>query len=430
MFDSNVQIMNNNACFPSSPGNLPMPDETGMIKPPVLLRFWEMASFFKCPVVGLCLTPREQRQLLKKEDASLKSLSAFEMHERLVASGDSENTLSRKVDDLLTRKFSKETAPLRLLSEQAFMHHVRASFEAAQYVAVFWAAATRADLSAAARMEIFGVIHMAMHANAETHIQSGQQMNQLRKKIEDQSRAISALKLDRKEARKETEMVRLEQAQTKAKLHAALKEKDELRSALVALEALDRQERVAELEAQNRRLQSELSDNKHRLIASERDLFHLENRLAAAVKDIENRQLANTQLKDEIETSIESLKDKGKCDPTCPAFDRCPKRILIVGGIERMEARYRQAVETAGAVMEYHDGHMHGGAAQLENSLRRADIVLCPVNCNSHAACLLVKNFGKKHNKPVHMMSNFSLSAVSRLIGGNLPPLGNERPAG
>jgi hypothetical protein len=85
-----------------------------------------------------------------------------------------------------------------------------------------------------------------------------------------------------------------------------------------------------------------------------------------------------------------------------------------------MEARYRQAVESAGGVMEYHDGHIHSGAMQLENSLRRADIVLCPVNCNSHSACLLVKNFGKKHNKPVYMMPSFSLSAVSRIIGSGL----------
>jgi len=104
------------------------------------------------------------------------------------------------------------------------------------------------------------------------------------------------------------------------------------------------------------------------------------------------------------------------CDEQCPAFDLCRKRVLIVGGIERMESRYRQIVESSGGVFDYHNGHMKGGGKHLENRLKRSDIVLCPVNCNSHAACALVKNLGKKHNKPVHMLSSFSLSTVSQVL--------------
>jgi len=418
MYDNNLQTMDATLHFPDAQENPPALDEAGIIKAPVSLKFWEIESFFKCPVVGLCLTLREQKQLLKKEDVSLKSLSVFEMHERLVASGDGENTLSRKVDALLTHKFSKETAPLRLLSEQAFMRHLRASFEAAQYVSVFWAAATRADLSTTARREIFGIIHMSMHANAEKSIQTRQQINQLFKRIEDQALAISALKEARKEIRRENDMLRIEQTQMKAKLLAAQNEKTDLLAALAALEALDRQEKITELEAENRRLQGELTESGHRLYAAERNLHHYENSIAAAVKDMERSQFAAMRPADESKGSLSSARDKDGCDPSCPAYDRCPKRILIVGGIERMEARYRQAVESAGGVMEYHPGHTQGGTTQLENSLRRADVVLCPVNCNSHSACLLVKNFGKKHNKPVYMMPSFSLSAVSRIIKG------------
>ncbi len=98
----------------------------------------------------------------------------------------------------------------------------------------------------------------------------------------------------------------------------------------------------------------------------------------------------------------------------CSSFNR--KRILIVGGIARMESQYRRLIEEGGGVLEYHEGHMKGGTRQLENSLRRADIVLCPVNCNSHAACSIVKNMGKKHKKSVHMLPNFSLSAISRAL--------------
>jgi len=89
------------------------------------------------------------------------------------------------------------------------------------------------------------------------------------------------------------------------------------------------------------------------------------------------------------------LLEKSSCSEDCPSFNLCRKRILIVGGIARMESQYRRLIEEGGGVLEYHEGHMKGGTRELENSLRRADIVLCPVNCNSHAACSIVKNMGK-----------------------------------
>ena len=104
------------------------------------------------------------------------------------------------------------------------------------------------------------------------------------------------------------------------------------------------------------------------------------------------------------------------CSADCPCHG-CPLRVLIVGGIERMERKYRDLVEQNGGVLEYHAGHMKSGVKQLETRLQRADIILCPVNCNSHGACLMVKRLAKKYNKPVHMMSNFSLCAISRLLG-------------
>lgn len=101
-----------------------------------------------------------------------------------------------------------------------------------------------------------------------------------------------------------------------------------------------------------------------------------------------------------------------------PSFDLCRKRILIVGGMSRMETLYRKLIESGGGIFEYHSGYMKKGARKLESRLRRADVVLCPVNCNSHNACSLVKSLAKKHDKTVHMLSNYSLKAVSRAIWG------------
>jgi hypothetical protein len=88
----------------------------------------------------------------------------------------------------------------------------------------------------------------------------------------------------------------------------------------------------------------------------------------------------------------------------------------MVGGITKMENRYREVVETRGGVFEYHDGYMRNGSRELEGVIRRADMVLCPVNCNSHTACGVVKNLGKKYGKPVFMLAGSSVSALAQAV--------------
>ena len=88
------------------------------------LRFWEIDQFFKCPVVGICLTLTEQKQLLKKTGISIKKKSPFEIHETLVASAESENRLSKRVDNLLNHKFVHEADALRGLDPGEFTEHL------------------------------------------------------------------------------------------------------------------------------------------------------------------------------------------------------------------------------------------------------------------------------------------------------------------
>ena len=81
-----------------------------------------------------------------------------------------------------------------------------------------------------------------------------------------------------------------------------------------------------------------------------------------------------------------------------------------------MEGLYRNLIEERGGVFEYHDGRLHGGLRELDNQVRRADVVLCPVDFNSHGASSAVKRLGKKYQKPVRMLPNSSLSTISRML--------------
>ena len=83
-----------------------------------------------------------------------------------------------------------------------------------------------------------------------------------------------------------------------------------------------------------------------------------------------------------------------------------------------MKPLYRGVIEGSGGIFEYHDGYMQKGVKTLEDRLSRADIVLCPVTCNSHAACSLAKKLGKKHKKRVRLLASSSLNTITQALSG------------
>jgi hypothetical protein len=102
------------------------------------LRLWGIKDCFKCPVVDMCLTEIEQRQLLKKTKVAVKRVNPFELHELLVSSSDSENHASRRVDALLHRKFGKQTTELITLDSQAFRAYFKSAFASGDHAMALW----------------------------------------------------------------------------------------------------------------------------------------------------------------------------------------------------------------------------------------------------------------------------------------------------
>ena len=82
---------------------------------------WEADELFRCPLVGMGITLAEQKHLLKKMSLPAVELTPFEIHELFVNAAATENPLSRKMSQLLRRKYEREAAPLRLLSEVDFL---------------------------------------------------------------------------------------------------------------------------------------------------------------------------------------------------------------------------------------------------------------------------------------------------------------------
>lgn len=380
------------------------------------LKIWEIDNFFKCPMVGTCLTLTEQKHLLKKAGICRKKKSAYDIHEILVASLESENRLTKKFENMLKKKFGKESSRLCEMPEEEFMEHWRSCFNEGDYKAALWAAARRPDLRVECRREIFGMVHMAMHWNSEQRATTTIKLAVMEKKEAAIRRRWKKGAGEKKELERKNRRLQVKNNALQARVDAVMEENSALARQLADLMS---ESRVPELEQQLRQLREERTGLSGTIDELSRRIDAMTEKHRRQSETHDQLMASNAQLEQTMWETIRSMHRINLCDENCPAFDLCKKRVLIVGGIARMESLYRQLIESSGGHLEYHDGNMNGGARQLENSLKRADLVLCPVNCNSHTACSLVKTFGKKHNKRVHMMPNFSLSAVSRMISGN-----------
>ncbi|BBO76497.1 hypothetical protein DSCW_39140 [Desulfosarcina widdelii] len=382
---------------------------------PSRLPIWEVNHCFKCPVVGMCITHAEQKRLLKKMGLLGKSDGPFEMHETLVASLDKENRLSRRIDNLLERKFGKQAVALFQLEDQPFLATFREALESGEVEANLWATAVSPDLSLTCRRAVFGDIHMTMHWNGEQLMQFKRKLSRQRQDMEKMQQRIAEFSRQRRDLKREANGHKRETNELRVVLAAERREKLLLQQAMSHAQcpgcAKDREQSDHAMQCETDSLRRQLGRARGQIVSLEEKNLRLSSRLKQQHK-------LNRHVREETRNIITEITAMNRCDKNCPSFDLCKKRILIVGGVTRMETLYRDLIESSNGVFEYHDGYVNKGAKGLETRLKRADMVLCPVNCNSHAACSIVKNLGKKHNKTVHILTNASLSAVSQVIWG------------
>ena len=199
------------------------------------LKFWEINQHYKCPVVGMCLTEAEQKQLLKKVGFSIKKKSAFEIHETLVASAESESRLSRRIDSLLNRKFSKEISASFDLDHQDFKRHFKDVFEKGDCLGTIWVAAIRADLPPDIKRKIFGDVHMTMHWSGEQSIKLKQRLARQEKEAVQLNSRLKEILQGRHSLRKENKHLKKSLAEVRSALAAMEKQKFALEGKLAEM---------------------------------------------------------------------------------------------------------------------------------------------------------------------------------------------------
>jgi hypothetical protein len=379
------------------------------------LRFWEIDDSFKCPVIGWCLDIPEQREILKKEGIAVKCKNDFQVHEIVVNSLEGENRISNKLDLWLNRKYKNEVKDLSGLEQREFIRQWKASLSRGQVEGILWVAVTRTDLSADMKRDIFGDVHMEMHVRARQIGKERQRLDQekergamLSKTVKEARRTIRTLKRENEKLRNELNEIH-ELCTTLERQNLELEE---------SRSTPGNESIIASLQKENEELKDETKSLSEQLLSRQTELKSLQKRNRKLVTRLNKQYQNEVRLRKELERMITLFAALRSPYDSNPSVDLNQSRILIVGGLPKMASLYRRLIEESGGTFEYHDGQVNRGTKGLEQQVRRADLILCPIDHNSHGAAWVVKKLGKKYKKPIRMLANSGLSTISQMVLG------------
>ncbi|MCD6186328.1 MAG: DUF2325 domain-containing protein [Deltaproteobacteria bacterium] len=372
-----------------------------------LKRIWEIQNNFKCPVLGSCLTIEEHKRILKKTGHKIKKIKAHEVHRAVMGYMNDENHVSIKIDRYLSHKYRNIIAEFKSLAPEAFFAEWKNGFRNGKMDGLFYLAAIRNDLPDEFMENIFGDTHMLCHANMEEVMKSRRAFSmqenaaqKLARMLQQEKRLARELKqkysiTEQKLKTAEHNLQKIKKSQSTDKSYAPIlqikKEEVQLKDKITTLKERDSEQtlEIRNMQNENRSLRTQLLD-----------LQSINYRLAEEVSDL-------------IEKLTPCFEQGNQCQEKCIKYQLCSKRILIVGGITKIKHLYKQLVESSGGEFDYHDGYMNNGKINIESRVMRADLVICPVNCNSHNACQMVKKLCRKFDRSVKMLANSSLSSIS-----------------
>ncbi len=379
---------------------------------------WEIESQFKCPIVGAMLTVEKHKQILKKCGYDVNKMKPYEFHQQLMSRLHGRNNVSVKVNNFIRSQAAKHMKKIDGLEEKQIRILWKEQLENGHAGPMMYAIIAHKSTGSELLQDIYGEIHMQAHANMKEIFnvrKKGLIMNEAlameKKKVISKNQKIKILMDAKKaDARKNS----LLEAENRSLVQLVSRIKNTQEKVNHGKSLSSHEQKIADLNAK-------LLSSENQLRIKERGKRALQIQLFES-KD-ENRFLKEGfQALSENFASLPPLNctEGSNCSDcfgeSCPQYQLCAKRVFMIGGITKMKSFYKDIVENAGGKFDYHDGYLKNGHTNLEARVKRCDVVLCPVNCNSHNACLKVKKFCNRYQKPLKFLGSSSLSAVSRAI--------------
>ena len=365
---------------------------------------WDIPEYKLCTVMGTCLELNRLRKMKNRFRKHLEDMpldSDYDLHVCCVSVCRSKNLLSKLINRMLNQQSAQEIREIRSLKDDSAIRHLwlsRVATDAHNLAGYYWAIITSPKASTELKDKLYGEVHMI------SHISGQRRMNNLR-----------------------------EREAENAQMQYGLKKKD--RTIVRKKERIEQLRKVvSSLENQVRYLSSDNSDKKAKLQKAEtspqvyEQIIHsqmncmdrLQTRVDKQKLEIDDlRQLLGKKSIPDIDQSSAAALTHEIVDPgsTQQARDLCGKKILYVGGFSRHRNKFQKLTEAINGCFLYHDGGIQQSIYQLDDLVKRADAIFCPIDCISHGAVDRIKKLSKTECKDCVFLRSASLSSFQQKVG-------------
>lgn len=371
------------------------------------LKLWLVPRDYHCAIIGTCFSHEDMTWMIRRLGLKLSTDARdYDIHRYFVENAASPGPVAKLMHKRLDEKYAGE---IRRFAREATEAGWQALWDAAReggtVAPAFWALVSREDVPHTVKMRAYADVHML------SHLMGGENRKHLREKQE-LTRRLGDL-TDRLARAERAEADRL--AERDARIKALEAEVAALRRAapasarpaLPTASARPSTRTMREMETLRRRVAGERA----RARAAEAESDRLRRLL-----DGLSRPAADTGA---VRDGAEGETDTGSTVPR----DLAGQAILYVGGRPQVLARMRPTIEARNGRLLYHDGGCEQAARCLEGLVERADVVLCPIDCISHDACLRVKGLCRRMDKPFIPLRSAGASSFARALS-TLKPAG------
>ena len=386
------------------------------------LKLWEIRHDLHCAILGTCLSYAELVKVGRKAGfVPTEEATEYDVHTCLVKHSAEVGPLSRLLHKLLDRKYRSAIDACRSVLEESDLAAMwTGALRGGDIPGTYWALVSHPLATEKLLIRTFGDVHMLSHIAGAANRADIRRL----KEVQAENRSLSEqlagarrrMAAQQDEHRQSAESHAIEIQSMARRLQAA-------KTAETRIAALEG--RLAEYEngEAHRRLQSESAALNEKLEdarrAGERESqrrTELEQQLALVQQAEEEAADQAQQLRAEC-AALEAIIEAGvhqtsvRSVPDIPALDLDGRHIAYVGGLTGSVGKFRSLTENLNGRFIHHDGGVEDNSAGLGRVLNQADVVLCPVDCVSHGACLRAKRFCKQTAKTFVPLRSAGLSS-------------------
>ena len=378
-------------------------------------KLWEIRPDLHCSVLGTCLSYADLLKIGRKAGfMPSESATEYEVHNYFVHRAEEPDRLARLMQKTLDAKYRAAIHASQMARcEESLAEFWSRSVNKGDIPGPYWALVTHPLVTNSLIVRSFGDVHMLSHLTGAANRADAKRLQTLESSLTEAKRSRAAQAAEQRSAAKQhaDEVAGLLRRLRTAEADGAALEATEAR-----LRAFESGETHRALERANEALAAALGDAR---LTGDR----VRKRCDAQVRELselrESNRAASARLKalgDEC-AALEALlraNIAGEAAPAreeSPAIDLCGRRIAYVGGRVNTVGHFRALVESLNGRFSHHDGGVDDNIGRLGGVLSQADVVLCPVDCVSHGACLKAKTFCKQTAKPFLPLRTAGLSS-------------------